>query len=304
MKYKGLQVTALLLAVIIVISCKTHFETAKSDYQASFSNVNLEHGKNLAFSICAGCHYNQGLKKFAGNPIHDVPSIAGTVYSANLTHSKTNGLTVKYTDAQLRYLLKTGIAKDGRFMSYMLRPNMADEDIDNIIVYLRSNDAAVRSADTTIGLTRYSLIGKIYLGFKAAPAPYKEGIKRPSDNVPLALGRYLVDNIGCYHCHSKSLKSLNSISPEQTKGYLAGGAIFKGEQGTDIAASNITPDKNTGIGNYSKEEFSRALKDGQAPNRKLKAPMEKFEYLSDKEVNAIYAYLMTVPAKYHVVKHL
>ena len=304
MKYKGLIIIGLLLAVIIIISCKTHFETTKSDYKAVASNANFEHGKNLVFSICAGCHYNQGVKKFIGNPIHDVPGIAGKVYSANITHSKTNSIAPKYSDAQIKYLLKTGISKDGRFMAYMLRPNMADEDINDIIVYLRSDDPAVSAADTTVGLTHYSLVGKAYLGFKADPAPYKDGIKRPSENAPVALGRYLVDNVGCYHCHSKSLKSLNSVNPEQTKGYLAGGAKFKGAEGVEIAASNITPDKNSGIGNYSKNDFRKAVKDGQSPTRKLKPPMEKFEYLSDKEVNAIYAYLMTVPASYHVVKHL
>lgn len=304
MKYKSLTITGLILAIIIIISCKTHFETTKSDYKAVVSTSNFEHGKNLVFSICAGCHYNRGLKKLAGNPINDVPGIAGKVFSANLTHSKTNGIAPKYTDAQLKYLLKTGISKDGRFMAYMLRPNMADEDINDIIVFLRSDDPAVSAADTTVGLTHYSLIGKAYLGFKADPVPYKDGIKRPGENDPVALGRYLVDNVGCYHCHSKSLKSLNSINPEQTNGYLAGGAILKGEQGMDIAASNITPDKNTGIGNYTKEDFRKAIKEGQSPTRRLKPPMGKFDHLSDKEVDAIYAYLMTVPAKYHVVKHL
>jgi len=304
MKHKSLTVITLLLAIIIIISCKTHFETTKSDYKAVATQANLEHGKNLVFTVCAGCHYNRGIKKLAGNPMNDVPGIAGKVFSANLTQSKTNGIAPKYTDSQLKYLLKTGIAKDGRFLSYMLRPNMADDDINDIIVFLRSDDPAVSAADTTIGLTHYNLVGKAYLGLKADPAPYKANVKRPSENDPVALGRYLVDNVGCYHCHSKSLKSLNSVNLEQTKGYLAGGATLKGEGGIEIAASNITPDKNTGIGNYTKEDFRRAVKEGQSPTRKLKPPMEKFNHLSDIEVDAIYAYLMTVPAKYHVVKHL
>ncbi|MDP9078773.1 MAG: cytochrome c [Bacteroidota bacterium] len=304
MKFRSLAIIGFIIAVILIISCKTHFETTKSDYKAVATRANFEHGKNLVFSICAGCHYNRGLKKLAGNPMDDVPGIAGKVYSANLTQSKTNGIAPKYTDAQLKYLLKTGISRDGRFMSYMLRPNMADEDINDIIVFLRSDDPAVSAADTTVGLTHYSFIGKAYLGFKADPAPYKSNVKRPSDNDPVALGRYLVDNVGCYHCHSKSLKSLNSVNPEQTKGYLAGGATLKGEQGSEIAASNITPDKNTGIGNYTKEDFRRALKEGRSPTRTLRPPMEKFDHLSDKEVDAIYAYLMTVPPKYHAVKHI
>jgi mono/diheme cytochrome c family protein len=304
MKNKSILIILPILAVIVVISCKTHFDTTKSDYKAITTNQNFGHGKALAFTICAGCHYNRGLHKFAGNPMHDVPGIAGKVFSANLTQSKTNGIAPKYTDAEIKYLLKTGISKDGRFMSYMLRPNMADDDINDIIVFFRSNDPAVSAADTTVGLTHYNIIGKTYLGLKAHPAPYQANVKRPSENDQVALGRYLVDNVGCYHCHSKSLKSLNSVNPEQTKGYLAGGATLKGEGGMEIAASNITPDKYTGIGSYTKDDFRKAVKEGQAPHRKLKPPMEKFEYLTNKQVDAIYAYIMTVPAKNHVVKHI
>jgi len=304
MKNKNIIIPAVILSIIVAISCKTHFDTTTSDYKALASSSNLARGKALTFTICAGCHYNRGLHKFAGNPMNDVPPIAGKVFSANLTHSKTHGIAPQYTDAEIRYLLKTGIAKDGRFLNYMLRPNMADDDINDIIAFLRSDDPSVRAADTTVGLTHYNVIGKTYNAFKANPASYRTNVKRPSENSPVALGRYLVDNVGCYHCHSKSLKSLNSVNPEQTSGYLAGGAILKGEGGKEIKASNITPDKNTGIGNYTKEDFRRTLKDGQAPHRKLRPPMEKFEYLTDKEVDAIYSYLMMVPDKRHPVEHM
>ncbi|MGZ3872798.1 MAG: c-type cytochrome [Mucilaginibacter sp.] len=303
MNYKLITIS-LLLAVIIAISCKTHFKTTRSDYKAVVSEANFQHGKNLVYSICAGCHYNRAVHKFIGNPMNDVPGIAGKVFSANLTNSLSHGLTPRYSDAEIKYLLKTGIAKDGRYISYMLRPNMADADINDIIVYLRSNDPAVSAADTTVGLTNYNLVGMAYMSLKAKPAPYRTAIHRPAATDPVALGRYLVDNIGCYHCHSKSLKSLNYLNPEQTGGYLAGGAKLKSENDMEVQASNITPDKNTGIGNYTKDEFRKAVKDGQTPTRKLKPPMEKYKELSDHEVDAIYAYLMTVPAKYHVVKHL
>ncbi len=69
-----------------------------------------------------------------------------------------------------------------------------------------------------------------------------------------------------------------------------------GAQGVKIAASNITPDKNTGIGNYTQQQFRKAIKEGEAPDRKLHPPMPKLDMLSDGEVDAIYAYLQTVPA--------
>jgi len=286
--------------LITVISCKTRFATTTSDFKAGRSPAEIEHGRVLVYSICAGCHYNRQAAKFIGNRIEDVPAIAGEVYSANLTHSKTNGIPAKYTDAQLKYLLKTGIAYDGRFIQYMLRPNMAENDLNSIVAFLRSDDPALAAADTTVGLTHYTTMGKIYMNAHAKPLlPYKNTASRPGENEPVALGRYLVDNLGCFHCHSKSVTSLNYLYPEQSAGYLAGGTKLKGANGAEVTASNITPDKNTGIGDYTREQFVKALKDGEAPQRKLVPPMPKFTVLSDAEVSAIYVYLKTIPPVDH-----
>jgi hypothetical protein len=300
--FKQYAFIGIMITIIAIVSCKTRFTTTTASYTAIVSPEAFARGKELAFSNCAGCHFDHSVNKFIGTPIHDVPGIAGKVFSANLTHSKTNGITPKYTDAQLRYLLKTGIARDGRYLAYMLRPNMAEEDINAIIVYLRSDDPAVSSADTTVGLTHFTLIGKAYMSMNAKPLADRPGIKMPV--TPIAEGYYLVDNLGCFHCHSHSLKSINYLYPDKTKGYLAGGIKFKGENGAELYAANITPDKNTGIGNYTEADFLKALRDGVAPDRKLKAPMPKFTMLKEGEINAIYSYLQTVQPKYNVVKKL
>lgn len=299
-KYKIALIAAVIMAAIIIDSCKTTFTTAPTGFKATITPGAIERGKVLVFSSCAGCHYDRTVNKLIGTRIDNVPGIVGKVYSANLTNSRTNGLPPQYSDAQLKYLLKTGINKDGRFIPYMLRPNLADEDVNAIIAYLRSNDPAVAADDKTIGLTHYNIIGKIYMGFTAKPLPYNPGIKLPVNDV--AMGKYLVDNIGCFHCHSQSLQKLNYLDIEQSKGYLAGGIKFKDDKGNTVIASNITVDKNTGIGNFSKMQFLKAVKDGEAPNRKLHPPMPKFDKLSDREIDAIYSYLQSVPAKYHNVR--
>ncbi len=302
MKKFSLIVILCALMGAIIISCKTKFETTKAAYTAAPSTHAVEHGKDLAFTICAGCHYDRSVNKFIGAQMHDIPGIVGKVYSANLTHSKTNGIPPHYSDAELKYLFKTGVAKDGRFLSYMLRPNMSDEDINDIISYLRSDDPAVAAADTTAGLTHFNIIGKMYNGMTAKPVVYKDGIQRPPESNPIALGAYLIDIVGCYHCHSKSFTSLNLQFPNQSKGYLAGGIKFKESNGSIVYGSNITVDKNTGIGDFTILQFRKAVKEGQAPDGSLKPPMPKFQRLTDNEVDAIYAYLQSVPAKYHKIR--
>jgi hypothetical protein len=301
-RYHRISAISILAAAVIIGSCKTKFDTTKSSLTVARSETALEHGRVLVYSICGGCHYDASANKFIGTRIHEVPGIVGKVYSANLTNSKSNGIPPLYSDAELKYLLKTGIARDGRFVPYMLRPNMADEDLNDIIVYLRSNDPAVAAADTTIGTSHFTLIGKMAMNMMAKPLPYKTNIKRPPETDSIAAGRYLVDNIGCFHCHSKSLTKLNYLDPEQSKGYMAGGMKFKTPQGIEIFASNLTPDKQTGIGNYSKLQLRRAVKDGESPRGKLHLPMPRFDKLKDSDVDVIYAYLQSIPAKYNKVK--
>jgi hypothetical protein len=301
-KFHWISAISVLAAAIIIGSCKTKFDTTKSNSVVSRSEGSIEHGRVLVYSICGGCHYDPSFKKFIGTRIHEVPGIVGKVYSANLTNSKSHGIPPHYSDAELKYLLKTGIARDGRFIPYMLRPSMADEDLNDIIVYLRSDDPAVAAADTTIGISHLTLIGKTAMNMMAKPLPYKTNIRRPTESDSIAAGRYLVDNIGCFHCHSKSLTKLNYLDPEKSKGYMAGGMKFKTPQGGEVYASNLTPDKQTGIGDYDKLQFRKAVKDGESPHGKLLAPMPKFNRLNDNDVDVIYAYLRSISAKYNKVQ--
>jgi mono/diheme cytochrome c family protein len=289
--------------VFISYSCRFYFKTTTDHLEAKKASQSFERGKNLAFNICAGCHYDPKVGKFIGRDLNDLPKIAGHLYSANLTQSKTNGIPPTYTDAELFYLLKTGISKSGKFTPYMMRPMMADEDINDIIVYLRSNDEAVAPADTTVGKTHINFIGKTGIRFASKPQPYNKGVQRPDENNPVVYGRYMVAVIGCYHCHSKKVLGLNYFDPEKSKGYLQGGIKLKDPGGKRLFGPNLTPDKETGIGNFTEEDFTKAIREGITPSgRKLSSPMGKFKSLTDKQVNAIYTYLKSLQPVHHEVK--
>jgi mono/diheme cytochrome c family protein len=291
------------LLVLLVCGCKMYFATTDDQLTARAAPQSVERGKNLAFNICSGCHYDRQVGKFIGKHLNDLPKIAGTLYSANLTHSATHGIPPRYTDAELFYLLKTGISKSGKFMPYMMRPMMADADINDIIVYLRSADPAVAPADTTVGKTHINFIGKIGLRYLSSPQPYNKGVPAPDENDAIGYGRYLVAVIGCYHCHSQKARKLDYFDAEKTKGYLVGGMKLKDPQGDRLYGPNLTPDKETGIGNFTEEDFSRAVREGTVPSgKKLSPPMPKFDHLTDKQVHALYAYLQSLPAVHHKVK--
>src|SRR4051812_11527036 len=105
--HKTVRPIALLLILLMTVSCRFHFKTTTDTFSAMKNQGSIENGKNLVFSICGGCHYNHQAQKFIGQPLNDLPKIAGQLYSANLTNSPVHGIPPRYADAELFYLLKT-----------------------------------------------------------------------------------------------------------------------------------------------------------------------------------------------------
>jgi len=296
---KALALVSLTLAMV-AINCNSHYPAVSSDKPAIPREGSLARGRGLVMTMCAPCHYNEAAHSLIGKPVSGMPRLAGSLHSSNLTHSTTHGKLAMYSDPALMYLIRTGITRDGRFIPYMMRPNMADEDLNDIVVFLRSADPILQGRDTTAGQTRLTVAGRLGQQILIRPLPYRTGILRPAASDTLALGQYLVDNIGCFHCHSRSVMSLNYLHPELSKGYLTGGAAFLGRDGK-VRIPNIRFDPETGIGEYSKTDLRRVLqqtigKDGH----RLRAPAEVFP-VTDEESDAIYAYLKSLPPIRHKV---
>ncbi len=142
-------------------------------------------------------------------------------------------------------------------------------------------------------------------------------------------GEYLVSIVGCDDCHSP--KKMGAHGPEiipelRLSGYPANRPLQKpdsnvikqgwallnadltaaaGPWGVSYAA-NLTSD-DTGIGNWSEENFIRAIRKGKFKglegSRDLLPPMPWFVYrnMTDEDLKSIYAYLKTVPAVENVV---
>lgn len=99
---------------------------------------------------------------------------------------------------------------------------------------------------------------------------------------PLARGRYLVKAADCAACHTTA-----EGAP------FAGGVKLASPFGT-FYGTNITPDKDHGIGNWSADDLYKALHDGVTPNKQLypAMPYTSYRQLSRADSDAIYAYLM------------
>ncbi|MCW3476517.1 cytochrome c [Limobrevibacterium gyesilva] len=111
---------------------------------------------------------------------------------------------------------------------------------------------------------------------------------------PLERGRYLVETIaGCGNCHTP--QGPNGPLPGRS---LAGGMVVEDNPAFTAIASNITPDRKTGIGAWTDEQIFRAIREGIRPDGSLIGPPMPFGLyrgLADADVRAIVAYLRTVP---------
>ncbi len=101
-------------------------------------------------------------------------------------------------------------------------------------------------------------------------------------------GEYLAKMGDCIACHT----DLKSGTPA-----YAGGLPLATPFGT-FYSPNITPDKETGIGNWTEEDFIRALKKGRDPQGRNYFPVFPYIYFSkitDDDARALYAYFMSIP---------
>ena len=78
---------------------------------------------------------------------------------------------------------------------------------------------------------------------------------------------------------------------------MAGGLAFETPFGT-LYSTNITPDADTGIGNWSDWDFLNAMRHGVRPNNEHlypAFPYTAFTKISNEDIAAIYAYLQRIP---------
>jgi cytochrome c553 len=128
-----------------------------------------------------------------------------------------------------------------------------------------------------------------------APAPLRCGMAPPATATAAApapandlatRGAYLARAGNCMACHT-----------------VAGAAPYSGGRAIDtpfgrIYTTNLTPDKATGIGQWSADDFWRAMHDGKARDGRLlypAFPYPSYTQVSRADADALYAYMMSLP---------
>ena len=138
----------------------------------------------------------------------------------------------------------------------------------------------------------------------------------------VARGKYLVDIMGCHDCHTPMKLGPNGPewdmtraltghpeqlvmppAPVQQAPWLASMGMtmtaWNGPWGTSFT-KNLTPDKETGLGDWTVEEFIATMKTGRerGKGRPVLPPMpvQNLAALTDSDIRALFAYLQSLPA--------
>jgi len=108
-----------------------------------------------------------------------------------------------------------------------------------------------------------------------------------NDAISNESGKVLSFVAGCYGCHTSN--------PNQPFG---GGYEVKTKYGTFISP-NISKDELNGIGNWSKEQFIKAIKEGLSPKNKPYYPVFPYNWyakMKESDILEIYDYIFNLPA--------
>jgi mono/diheme cytochrome c family protein len=249
---------------------------------------------------CLACHTDT---KNKGTPLaggHGFKTPFGIYYSPNITPDKTNGIGA-WSDADFVRAIRDGLSPSGShyfpIFPYPSYTGMTDKDILDLKSYLFSR--VPDSRENRAHEIRFPFGWRFSVYFWKMMF-FKPGAYQPDDSQSAEWNRgaYLVRHLThCGECHTPR-NVLGGLDHDRE---LAGTA--EGPEGGIIP--NITPDNETGIGQWSDDEIEDILTTGGLPNGDFvgdtmaEVVENTTEKLSANDIEAIILYLKSVPPIFH-----
>jgi len=268
---------------------------------AAFDNP-VERGRYVFFAAgCVSCHtFDQTLA--GGRPL-ETPF--GTFYPPNITPSRERGIGT-WNSANLERALRDGINPQGEHyypaFPYPSYTRMTREDMQALYAYLMTQPAA----------TRENRPHELYWPFSSRPmiSHWKSGgftpgafTPDPEKSAQWNRGAYLARALGhCSECHTPR----GFLGTPRADHYLAG--TCTGPDGR--FTPNITPDRQTGIGDWSCDELTHFLESGRRPDGSFTGSLmaevlgTSCMRLTGYDLRSLAIYLQSVPPIRHNLKTL
>ncbi len=239
-------------------------------------------GEHIALTRgCTDCH----AEDFGGAVFADEMP----VFRLSATNLTPGGVGAGYTDADWIRSIRHGIGPDNKphlFMPSYEYYYLSDADLGALITYLKSLPTVVR----TLPENAVGPLGRVLFMAGQLPLVPAEMIDHgaprplaPPRGVTAEYGAYLA--VGCSGCHGTGFSggTIPGVPPDWPR------------------ATNITPDPETGIGEWTREDFFRAMREGVRPDgtslRPEFMPWPNMGRLHDDEMEALWLYLSRLEAR-------
>jgi len=242
---------------------------------------------------CVSCHTDHNNKGdyLAGG--REFKTAFGTFYSPNITSDPIYGIG-NWSEEDLVLALQQGVAPDGSHyypvFPYTSYTKLRKADIRAMAAYLQTVKPAAeqnREHETPWYLFRWVMAVWKWLYFE--PGEFVPDAKQDSLH---NRGAYLVAIGHCTECHT----------PRDDKGVLDSQRYLAGVKNgpDDESIPNITPDRETGIGQWSQSEIGYYLKTGELPDGDFSGSLmaevidDGTRYLKDDDLKSIALYLRSL----------
>jgi mono/diheme cytochrome c family protein len=305
-----LGVLALIIVILAVLVSYVKFGLPRvgdpPDLQVEITPERLERGEYLAWygAGCLDCHtlrdpyvYSMppvpGREGAGGFRFSHQTGFPGVLYTSNITPAGLGD----WSDGEIFRAITAGVDNEGKalfpVMPYHDYAKMDKEDIYSIIAYIRTLEPIAsqipeRQLDFPLGLM-----------VNLMPEEH-ELPERPDPSDHVAYGEYVANAAGCIHCHTTQ-DDRGMMIPELL---LAGGNEYPLPTGGIVRSANLTPDDETGIGNWSEEAFllrfkiyadsSMVLPEVRDGDLNTVMAWSLYGKMTEGDLRAIYAYLQTV----------
>jgi len=283
-----------LTAYAVYASRRSH-EVPYPKVTADRSPEGVARGALIFHATCEACHVAQAGDRASGAPIHDAPQWLGQLHSGNITSDRAAGIG-SISDAAAARMIRYGVNRSGHW-GPMPSYAMSDADLAAVIGFLRSDDPLFRPEPRPAPASQLSVAGSLalFLGGVLTPPARPASIVAPARAPSADYGRYLAEGVyQCGDCHTPGFDADKVRGPDA---YI-GGAELKNAAGETLYSPNLTQDRETGIGRWSREQFALAVRSGLRPDDSpIGYPMPRFRGADEVEIDALLAYLRTFPAR-------
>lgn len=235
----------------------------------------VQRGEQLANSFCVECHSTTGEMPMTGGVdfAKDIPIPLGSMVSANLTPA---GVLKNYTDGELLRVFRAGVNREGHTLAVMNTVNvryMSDEDLESLIAFLRSQTPVEKENQNPADHLNYLAMVMVGAGMIPGNPPVQGPIVAPPKSATAEYGAYILSYQDCRVCHGEQ---------------YTGGAGGLAPVGPSLMAAR----------HWTSEQFKQTLRTGIRPDGSHLSqdmPWKAAGRMDDVELDAIYAYLQTLP---------